>query len=195
MPDGARLAADVASRGQYLFAAEEFRRLPLPDDLRVELIEGVLVPMSPVGPAHYSVIYLLEAALRPSLEPQYRVRGESSVQLGERTQVQPDLAVIKARDDGYRRRLPGPEDIILLVEVADSTLSRDRRDKVPLYALHGIQEFWLVSVTERRIEIYRDAVDGGFRSVGTVGEDDVVSPLGAPEARVHVRSLFVDGSE
>jgi len=195
MPDGASLAADVASRGQYLFSAEEFRRLPLPHDLKVELIEGVLVPMSPVGPAHYSVIYLLELVLRPAVEPQYRVRGESSVQLGDRTQVQPDIAVIKARDDGYRRRLPGPTDIMLLVEVADSTLSRDRRDKVPLYALHGIQEFWLVSVAEKRIEIYRDAVDGVFQSVHTVDEDGVLSPLGAPEAQIQVRSLFADDGE
>jgi Uma2 family endonuclease len=195
MPDGASLAADVASRGQYLFAANEFRRLPLPRDLRIELMEGVLVPMSPVGPAHYSVIYLLELALRPFVEPQYRVRGESSVQLGERTQVQPDIAVIKARDDGYRRRLPGPTDIMLLVEVADSTLSRDRRDKVPLYGLHGIQEFWLVSVAERRIEVYRDALDGVFQSVRTVGEDGVLSLLGVPDARVHVRSLFIEDTE
>lgn len=192
MPDGATLAAEVASRGQYLFDVDEFRRLPVRDALRLELIEGVVIPMSPVGPAHYSVTYLLEQALRSGVEPEYRVRVESSVQLGARTQVQPDLSVITARDDGYRRRLPGPGDIMLLVEVADTSLSRDRGDKVPLYALHSIPEMWIVNVKERTVAVYYDPADGRYRFDNVVGMQGVLSPLVAPDLKIKVASLFAE---
>lgn len=99
MPDGASLAADVASRGQYLFSVSEYRLLPVNADARLELIERIVVPMPPVGPAHYAVTYLIEQALRPAVEPAFRVRVESAIELGERTQVQPDISVVRSRAD------------------------------------------------------------------------------------------------
>jgi Uma2 family endonuclease len=194
MPDGADLAADVASRGQYRFTAAEYQRLPaigiLSDDARVELIEGVIVPMSPVGCAHYSVVYLLDELLSAALEPRFKVRSESPVQLGEYSQPVPDISVIHPRADGYRHRLPGPPDILLLAEVADSTLARDRRDKLPLYAMHGIADFWLINLAERNAEVFRNPADGTFRSADKVDLGGFLTPLVDPGLRIPLRTLF-----
>jgi len=199
MPGGAELAADVASRGQYRFTVEEFRRMPelgvIDDNARVELIEGVVVPMSPVRPAHYSVIYLLEERLRAAIEPRFRVRVQSEIQLGTHSQAQPDISVITPRRDGYRQRLPDAADCLLLVEVADSNLSRVRRDKVPLYALHGIREFWLINVAECSAVIFRDPADGVFCSARDIGPDEALSPLIDPGVQIALSSLFAAGRD
>ncbi|EFH09055.1 Uma2 family endonuclease [Pseudoroseomonas cervicalis] len=188
MRDGVALAAEVASRGQYRFTAEEFRRMPEaempPGHARVELIEGVVVPMAPTLPDHYSVIYLLEGRLREALEPRLKVRSHAPVQLGQYTQAAPDISVITPRQDGYRYRLPGADDILLLVEVAESALSCNRHDKVPLYALHGIREFWLIGIAERQALVLRDPVDGAFRSERAICFGGFLEPLVAPGLRI-----------
>jgi Uma2 family endonuclease len=197
MPDGAALATDVASRGLYRFTAAEYQRLPeigvLDEDARVELIEGVIVPMSPAGVAHHFAVYMLQDLLSAALEPRFKVRAENAVQFGEHSQPVPDISVIRRRPDIYRHRLPGPSDILLLAEAADSSLARDRRDKLPLYAMHGIAEFWLISLAERHAEVFRDPADGAFRSAGTVELDGFLTPLVGPDLRIPLRALLSDG--
>jgi Uma2 family endonuclease len=196
MPDGADLAADVASRGVYRFTAADYQRLAesgvLDHDARVELIEGVIVPMSPIGVPHSFAVYMLDELLRAALEPRFRVRSESGVQLGAYSQPQPDVSVIQRRPDIYRKRLPGPLDILLLAEIAYSSVDRDRRDKIPLYAMHGIPEFWLVNLAEREAEIFRDPAEGGFRYSDKVGLDGYLTPLIDPSVQIPLRALFAD---
>jgi Uma2 family endonuclease len=196
MPDGADLAADVASRGVYRFTAADYQRLSesgvLDEDARVELIEGVVVPMSAISVPHSFAVYMLDELLRAALEPRFRVRSEAAVQLGEYSQPQPDVSVIQRRPDIYRKRLPGPLDIVLLAEVAYSSLDRDRRDKIPLYAMHGIAEVWLINLAEREAEIFRDPADGGFRFSDKIGLDGFLTPLVDSSLRIPLRALFAD---
>jgi Uma2 family endonuclease len=196
MPDGADLAADVASRGVYRFTAADYQRLAesgvLDGDARVELIEGVIVPMSPVSVPHCFAVMMLDELLRAALEPRFRVRSESGVQLGAYSQPQPDVSVIQRAPDIYRKRHPGPSDILLLAEIAHSSLDRDRRDKIPLYAMHGIAEFWLVNLAAREAEIFRDPADGVFRFSDRIGIDGFLTPLVDPGLRIPLRALFAD---
>jgi hypothetical protein len=194
MPDGADLAADVASRGLHRFKAVEYQRFPemglLASSDRVELIEGVVVPMSPISVQHSFAVMMLEELLRAALEPRFKVRAEASVQLGEYSQPQPDISVIRRPLEIYAERHPGPSDILLLAEIAYSSLDRDRRDKIPLYAMHGIAEFWLVNLAERKAEIFREPVDGMFRLADKISIDSFLTPLVDPDLRVPLRALF-----
>ena len=133
-----------------------------PDD-RVELIEGEIVKMSPIGSHHAACLRVLHLKLSELFGRKYIISIQSPVRLNDFSEPEPDLALLKPRDDFYAERHPTPEDVVLIIEVSDTTILSDRNVKIPLYARAGIPEAWLVNLPKKMIEVYYDLVAGRYR--------------------------------
>ena len=131
---------------------------------RLELIKGEIIQMSPIGRKHCACIARLQKKFEQVLGENIIVWTQSSIRLGDTSEPQPDLTLLKFRHDFYAEGLPTPEDILLIVEVADSTISYDRDLKMPLYAESGIPEAWLVDVNARTITRYTEPSAKGYKS-------------------------------
>jgi Uma2 family endonuclease len=132
------------------------------DDERIELIEGEILDMAPIGGAHAWTVMRAAEVLRLAAGGRAILWVQLPIVLGERSQPQPDLALLRHRSEGYQDRLPAAADVLLVVEVSDTTIDYDRGTKMRLYAANGIPEYWLVNVTERRFEVYRDPGPAGY---------------------------------
>ena len=137
-------------------------------DDRVELIDGELIEMPPMGPAHAGIVNRLAKILLLRLGDAAELRVQSSLRLSNHTQPEPDLAVVKPDLRHYLLRHPQPADVLLVIEVADSSLDYDRERKVPLYAAAGIAEVWLVDVGKKQVTIYNAPSSGGYDYSRTV---------------------------
>ena len=137
-------------------------------DDRVELIDGELVEMPPMGPEHAGIVNELANVLPARLGETASLRVQSSVQLTRYTQPEPDLAVVGRDPRLYLQRHPQPSDILIAIEVADSSLSYDREEKMPRYAAAGVPEAWLVDVKAKTITVYTEPRAAGYRSVLTL---------------------------
>ena len=132
-------------------------------DSRLELIAGEIYEISPIGKLHAGCVAALSEMLRDLVQLAALVWVQNPIQLDDYTQPQPDIALLKRREDFYRRALPRPADVILVVEVADTTVDYDRLVKIPSYALAGITEAWLVNLRARRIEVYAEPDAGEYK--------------------------------
>ena len=122
---------------------------------RVELIEGQLIAMSPIGSPHFAAVNTLNRLLMRSVADRAIVSVQNPVRLNDRSEPEPDLALLRPRDDSYRLALPGPADVLLIIEVAATSIDYDRGVKSALYARHGIPEFWIVNLDLARVEVHR----------------------------------------
>lgn len=154
---------------RYSFTVAEYRRMGevgiISEDDRVELVCGEIIEMSPIGERHAACVDALSELLRERLKRTVNVRVQNPIQLDDYSEPQPDIAVLKRRDDFYRHAHPRPEDILLIIEVSDSTLEYDRKVKLPLYAGAGIPEAWLVNLPEERIEVYGGPAGDQYQTV------------------------------
>ncbi|WP_009630660.1 Uma2 family endonuclease [Synechocystis sp. PCC 7509] len=137
----------------------------LSEDERVELIQGEIVKMSPIGIRHASCVNRLLKLFSQSLGDRATVIVQNPVVLNNLSEPQPDVALLKPRADFYATGHPQPQDILLLVEVADTTIESDRAIKIPLYASSGISEVWLVDVNQQVIEVFREPTDNSYQSI------------------------------
>ncbi len=137
-------------------------------DDRVELIDGELVEMPPMGPPHAGIVNELANVLPALVGPNARLRVQSSVQLTRYTQPEPDLAVVRRDPQRYMQRHPQPADVLIAIEVADSSLAFDQNEKMPRYAAAGVPEAWLVDVRARTITVYTEPSPRGYRSSRTM---------------------------
>jgi Uma2 family endonuclease len=160
----------------------------------VELIGGQLVVAEPHGAYHASAISAVDYAVRAILPPGWIVRIQLPVSLDEESEPEPDLAVVAGRPGDYSRAHPASA--ALLVEVAESSLDFDRDHKGSLYARAAIQDYWIVNLTDRRLEVYRYPLRDAsapygwrYRSVVSLARADVVAPLAFPSARISVTDL------
>ena len=126
------------------------------DGDRVELIEGEIVEMAALGPQHAACVDRLTQRLPFLVQGRAIVRVQNPIQLGEHSQPQPDVTLLQPRDDFYAGGHPEPEDVLLLIEVSESSLAYDRDVKLPLYAAAGIAEVWLVALLPQVVEVYGD---------------------------------------
>jgi Uma2 family endonuclease len=140
----------------------------LGEDDRVELLEGQLVAMSPIGPRHAFVVDGLVRMLSDAVGERAYVRGQNPVTLDDGSEPQPDVAVVNLRPTGYVKAHPGPSDIFLLIEVADSSLETDSGAKAEIYAKSGIPEFWIVDLTTDTVRVHRQPKGRGYRSIARV---------------------------
>ncbi|HUE85418.1 MAG TPA: Uma2 family endonuclease [Vicinamibacterales bacterium] len=145
-----------------LFTVEEFHRMAdggvFAEDDRLELIAGDIVEMTPIGSRHAACVDRLARELQRSIPATTIVRVQSPIVLGRDSEPQPDIAVLRYRTDFYRDRHPGPGDVLLVIEVADTSIAFDRGTKLPLYARAGIPELWIVDLAASAVEIWRQPV-------------------------------------
>jgi Uma2 family endonuclease len=160
------------------------------EDDRVELIEGEIVDMTPIGSGHAGAVKRLSNLIKLAVGERAIVSTQDPIMLGEDSEPQPDLALLRPRDDFYADSHPGPEDILLIVEVADASLRYDTEVKLPLYARHGIPEAWLVDLVNKRLLIHRSPSPQGYGETRVATTLDAMCPLHAPDAPVDLRGLF-----
>lgn len=180
---------EVATRRR--FTVEEYYRMGeagiLAADERLELIAGEIVVREPIGSRHAGTVDRLTRLMTSRLGERVIVRVQNPVQLPkERSELQPDVTLLRPRNDFYASGHPGADDVLLLIEVADSTLLLDRRVKIPLYARAGIREAWLVDLTKDRIEVYRDPAGGRYRDVRTLGRGEAAVPQALTDLTIAV---------
>jgi Uma2 family endonuclease len=179
----------------YRFTVQDYHRMAeagiFHEDDRLELLEGEIVEMPPIGPGHAGgVKRLMNSFLPLQVESKAIISVQDPIRLGEHSEPQPDLALLKPRPDFYAHEHPSPEDVFLVVEVMDSSTSYDREVKVPLYARFGIPETWLMDVEQGLIEMYRDPNPEGYRQVRTLRRGERLSPQAFPELSVTVDALL-----
>lgn len=164
------------------------------EEHRVELIRGDICEMSPIHPPHEDVLdRLAEWSYDSAPRSQVRVRVQVSIELlGLQSVPQPDLAWV--RRGNYSRQRPTSDDVLLIVEVADTSLKFDRGEKAVLYAEAGIADYWIVDVNRRAIEVCREPSDGVYRHREMVGYDGSVNPLAFGYLRLDVATLFPEGA-
>jgi Uma2 family endonuclease len=133
-----------------------------PDDC-VELIEGEIIKMSPIGSPHAACVSRLVRLLPKAVGETTILSVQNPVRLSDFSEPVPDLALLKPRKDFYASRHPAPRDVFIIIEVADTTVLTDRSVKVPLYARAGIPETWLVNIPKEFIEVYFDPAQGKYR--------------------------------
>lgn len=179
---------------KHRFTVEEFHRMAetriLTEDSRVELVEGELIEMTPIGSRHAACVDRLNRLFSKYVGEAAIVRVQNPISLSRHTELQPDLVLAKPKSDFYAEAHPGPEAILLVVEVAETSLAVDRDVKVPLYAQAGIIEVWLVALLQRTIEVYRDPTSTGYRQVRTVGPEETLSPIMQPQIILPIASVL-----
>ena len=180
-------------RPTYRWTVAEFHRMAevglLTEDSRVELIDGAIIEMAPIGSEHSGYNNHLLSFLSYSLYGKAVVSGQNPVVLGGYEEPQPDIALLRWREDYYRAAHPHAKDVLLLIEIADTTLRYDRDVKVPLYAKNGIPEVWLLDVQGRQLEIYRQPLHGDYRQRDT-RRTGQIAPLLCAEALIDLAELF-----
>ena len=162
----------------------------LTEDDRVELIEGEIVDMTPIGLRHAAAVNVLTRGLATGCGTRAIVQIQGPIPIGLRSEPQPDVLVLRPRDDFYREIAPGPEDVLLLVEVADTSLPYDRTVKIPLYAGAGVPEVWLVDLVRHRVELHRDPGPDGYRAVETRKRGERLTPAAFPDLVLGVDDLL-----
>jgi Uma2 family endonuclease len=174
------------------FTADEWGRMVglgiFREDERLELIEGEIVEMAPVGDPHGLCVSQLNKRLVIGVGDRALVWVVGPVRLGAASVPEPDLALVRPRS--YRTGAPRPEDILLIVEVADSSLRYDLTTKLRLYARAGIPEYWVVSVDGEWIEVYRAPEGDRYREHRRAASGETVAPAAFPDLVVAVADVF-----
>lgn len=159
-----------------------------PDD-RVELIGGMITAMSPQGSRHNHFLIELNRIFIP-LWDRATIAIQATVTIAEGSVFDPDFLLLRHDANRYKTRHPNASDIMLVVEAAESSLSRDQKVKMPIYAGAGIQEYWIADLDQEVLMVHHDPQPNGYRQVTTYSGDDVVSPLSAPDFSFAVRVAF-----
>ncbi len=178
----------------YLFSVKDFHRMGkagiLTEDDRVELLDGEIVEMAPTGIRHVGTVDRLTTLFFSHLGKRVIVRVQSPVQLGRRSEPLPDVTILKARPDFYTTARSQIADVLLLIEVADSTVRTDRSAKIPMYARAGITEVWLVDLETNAVEVYRQPSERGYGDVQRLTPGDLVSPTAFPEVSLAITEIL-----
>jgi len=183
-----------AALDKYSFTAEEFERMGeagiLRQDARLELIEGEIIEMSPIGSPHAACVNFLNRVLNRLCGDDHIVATQNPIRLNDFSESQPDVTLLRWRDDYYRERHPTPADVLLVIEVADATVVKDRTVKIPLYARAGIAEAWLVNIPEEWLEIYSDPAGGTYQRAKVYGRGEEAQSHTAEGLIVNVGELL-----
>jgi Uma2 family endonuclease len=153
----------------------------LTEDDQVELIEGEVIEMAPIGSRHAACVDRLNRLLNRRLGEQVIVRVQNPLYLSENSEPQPDVSLVQFRADFYETGHPQPQDVLLLIEIADTTLEFDRSVKTSLYAGAGITEVWLVDLNNQALEIYREPSPIGYKSVHKFKRNQSISAQAFPK--------------
>lgn len=183
--------AHISGPTEHLLTVADYYRMAevgiLAADVRVELIGGEIFDMAPIGSPHASVVDRLGLLLREASGRRAIIRIQSPIRLADHSEPQPDIALLRWRDDFYATAHPGPKDILLIIEVADSSLHHDRTRKLPLYARSGVPEVWLIDLAGKRIERHTQP-SGEAYAVQTL-ITGLVAPMTLPDCGVELGGL------
>lgn len=179
---------------RFKLTVEQYHRMGelgiLRENDRVELIDGELIRMAPIGSLHGGLVSRLTRMLVERAGGRAVVSPQNPVILSDVTEPQPDLAVLRWRADDYMARTPLASDTLLVVEVADSTLRYDRDFKLRFYAASGVPEVWIVDARGRCVLRYLDPAEGGYRVAQTLGGHDTAACAALPDLLVRVDEVF-----
>jgi Uma2 family endonuclease len=188
---GVNMSVQIA---KHSFTVAEYERMGeagiLSEDDRVELIEGEIIEMSPIGERHAACVDALAELLKELLGRSVNVRIQNPIRLDDYSEPQPDIALLKRRDDFYRHAHPRPADVLLVVEVSDSTLEYDRQIKLPLYARAGVPEVWIVNLVDDVIETYAQPSGDSYRAAGRFARAETVKSSAVESLRVEVSAVL-----
>ena len=179
---------------RHRLTVDEYHRMAevgvLAINARIELIEGELVDMASIGTRHAATVKRLNQLVMQAVGAQAIVSVQDPLRLSKRSEVQPDLALLKPRDDFYAGAAPAGTDALLVVEVADSTSSYDRRVKAPLYARHGVPELWIVDLDAGCLRILRAPKDGEYRDVTAIDAPGRIDVQALPGVTIDLSALL-----
>lgn len=162
----------------------------LREDDRVELVEGEIIDLTPIGSYHASAVNLLVRLFSAVIGKDALLSVQAPIALSARSELQPDLALVLPREDGYRFAHPGPADVLLLVEVADRSLRYDREVKMPLYARYGIPELWVIDLEHRRLEMFRQPESGRYVRHEILEQPNRAAPQRLPKCEIELSGLW-----
>ena len=162
----------------------------LSENDKVELINGEIIEMSPIGRRHAACVDRINRLFSNILGIKVIVRVQNPIILNNLSEPEPDIALLKPRADFYESGHPQPQDIFLLIEVADSSLEYDRDVKIPLYATSGISEVWLVDIYEQVIIVYRYPSENGYSDIQTLSRGEKLSIQAFPEINLVVNDIL-----
>lgn len=184
----------VARDGYRLFTIDEYDRLGetgiVGEDEHVELIEGELRQMSPIGARHAASVSTLGQTLTILIGFRAEVRVQNPVRLPPDSEPEPDIVLARRRADHYRRQHPNPEDVLLLVEVADRSLGFDQTVKLPIYARAGITEVWIADIENERVTVYQEPSVEGYRQIRPYQRGESFSPAAFADVAISVDQIF-----
>ena len=176
------------------FSVDEFHRMAeagvFGEDDRLELLDGEIVRMTPIGSPHAGCVNRLNRLLTAAVGSDALVSVQNPVVCGDRTELQPDLAILRSRPDFYSRAHPRPEDVHALIEVADSSIRYDEGVKLQAYALAGIPALLIVDLGARVVTVYRTPLGGTYRQSDVLRADDALHVPGVQAVDTRVADLF-----
>ncbi|WP_341531180.1 Uma2 family endonuclease [Nostoc sp. UHCC 0302] len=183
------------------FTVEQYHKMVdsgiLREDDRVELIRGEIIDMSPIGTKHAACVNRLVNLLVQLLGIRVILAAQNPVALNDNSEPQPDVALLKPRDDFYATAHPQPQDIFLLIEVADATVMYDREEKIPLYeekiplyAEANIIEVWLVDINEEIVEVYQQPTPARYQLMQKFASGQTLSIQAFPDVNITVNEIF-----
>jgi len=175
------------------FTVGEYHRMAeagiLRENDRVELLEGEILEMTPIGSRHAACVNRLNRLFSAQVGTLALISVQNPIQLGEHSEPQPDLALLRPRADFYAKAHPGPEDVLLVVEVAETSAESDRAIKVPLYARAGIPETWLVDLAGQCVEVRRKPTPQGYEEVQQLRRGQHIFPLAFSDLGIAVDEI------
>jgi Uma2 family endonuclease len=190
----AAIESDLVEPAPHRFTVDEYYRMGetgiLHPEARVELLDGEIIDMMPIGPFHAGTVNRLIRVLVTAAKGRWLVVVQNPLRLGPRSEPEPDFMLVKPAADDYTGHHPLPEDVFLLIEVAESSLAYDRNRKIPAYARGGIPEVWIVNLLERNIEVFREPRSDRYTSVQKFARGDIVPVQAFPDVRIDVGALL-----
>lgn len=177
------------------WSTDEYHRLIAagiltPDD-RVELLDGQIIEMVPQDPPHASITSSAGNDFVSLFAGKAWIRSQLPITLAPDSEPEPDIAIVRIDPNRYRDRHPGPQDIFLLIEIADSTLSHDRNRKAKVYAKAGIPEYWIVNISQQQLIVLKNPQAGLYQSEQILLANAQIAPEAFPDVMISVQNLLL----
>ncbi len=190
------VAMEDGSR-RHRITVDEYHRMAesgsFAPDARVELIDGVIIDMPPIGSSHAGTVDQLDALLHRAIGDRAIVRCQSPIQIGDYSEPQPDLALLTPRKSFYKDGHPTEHDTLLVIEVSDSTLDDDLHLKMALYARQGIREYWVVDLVNHRLHVFRNPAGARYEHTSSIDRPGALDITALPGTSIDLSSLFHTG--
>ena len=183
----------TSTKRSWYMSREEYYRRYSESDKHVELIEGQVYQMTPAGPRHVTAVSRLRRTLEKQIdEYQFVLRQESQIVLPGDSDPEPDITIVRGPESLYEDRHPDADDVLLAIEVSETSLSYDQKTKLPLYASHAIPEVWIVNVVSRQVHIYRhpEPSERRYQDHTIVASGFLPPPKHLPSVSVSFDSVF-----